>query len=247
MILLAADGSWEFRERRDGEEGFSDESVGSSEEQTCSDDEDEGDTTDSLDSDDHVGLVRFGIEVDTEDEDESEMDREGGLFMIEPGGGTASLADVQAPTSADLATLPSCFLFASAPQTFGDAGGKGKGKEANHEIEDIDEEGEDDHDGRRTSPAMGMFEKKRVLPGRGTKRHQADVCLVIDESDAVAPSPFSKRKGKKRGRQLVRHYISLHCWFSVFLLTFHNNNSSMEVLPLADALTRKFRQPLLSP
>lgn len=63
-------------------------------------DEDDGDTTDSLDSDDHVGLVRFGIEVDTDSSDESDNE------FFNPPPGTISLATVQPPTSADLAALP---------------------------------------------------------------------------------------------------------------------------------------------
>lgn len=68
-------------------------------------DGDDGDTTDSLDSDDHVGLVRFGIEVDTDSSDDSASDETAHLSRRLPPG-TASLADVQAPTCADLAALP---------------------------------------------------------------------------------------------------------------------------------------------
>ncbi|GAA97296.1 uncharacterized protein L969DRAFT_91858 [Mixia osmundae IAM 14324] len=52
------------------------------------DEDDGGNTTDSLDDSDHVGLVRFGIEVD-----EDELDAIKAF---------ASLADVQAPTSAEV-------------------------------------------------------------------------------------------------------------------------------------------------
>ncbi|KAK4056860.1 hypothetical protein OIO90_002110 [Microbotryomycetes sp. JL221] len=66
----------------------------------------EGDSTDSLDSD--IDLIRFGIDVGSSDETESD-NSEVGLYHDEPQ--TTSLADVQAPTVADLASMPRQMLF----------------------------------------------------------------------------------------------------------------------------------------
>ncbi|KAM0787685.1 hypothetical protein ACM66B_003747 [Microbotryomycetes sp. NB124-2] len=62
----------------------------------------EDDTTDSLDSD--IDLIRFGIDVGSSDETETESSEDD-----EPQ--TTSLAHVQAPTVADLASLPRQLLF----------------------------------------------------------------------------------------------------------------------------------------
>ncbi|KAI5478972.1 hypothetical protein MNV49_004375 [Pseudohyphozyma bogoriensis] len=170
---------------------------------------DAGDTTDSLDSDDHVNLVRFGIEDDEEDSD-SEDDDDFGRGMV-------SLADVQAPTTADLASLPQHFLFSSKRgvsvmvrveedgveedevalrEAMFRKAKKGKGRA--YELAEIVEESDRDteREGKaRGNPAMGMFDRKF----RGKK----ELCVVIDESDAVAPSPFSKMKRKKRRHMLT--------------------------------------------
>ena len=167
-----------------------------------------GDTTDSLDSDDHDGMVRFGIEVDSDSSSESESE----YLHLPPG--TASLADVQAPTLADLASLPQ-YLFATAASGVVDGVDvmllddalpdavfegvnrallKGKGR-ATCDPDDETEDDEGQGTARRRSPAMGVF-------GATTDaKRTAD--LVVDESNTLAPSPFSRLKRKRRGRQLV--------------------------------------------
>lgn len=109
--LLFIDGRWTaagFQGSLSGSsEGDSDEDDDEDDDDEMeTDTEDDGDTTDSIDSDDRVGLVRFGIEVEDEatDSECSETD----YYRHAPG--TASLADVQAPTSADLASLPQYLL-----------------------------------------------------------------------------------------------------------------------------------------
>lgn len=192
-----------------------------------------GDTTDSLDSDDHIGLVRFGIEVES-DSDHSSSAGEGGRDYYDgfPLPTTASLADVQAPTSADLASLPPQYLF------FGQGGArptdllsleddttrtdattshvldgvnrslasasknKGKGRARN-----LREEEEDLGKPVPRSPAMGIFDKKEIDSGR---KDGKAVNVMIDGSDTVAPSPFSKGKNrKKRSRELVSIHLLL--------------------------------------
>ena len=196
-------------------------------------DEENGDTTDSLDSDDHVGLIRFGIEVDDSDStlDGFSSENGGGEIIYRHAPGTASLADVQPPTSADLASLPQ-YLFSGFTRDGAAVGmmlnlqeladdpenainhtvdglGVGretavgilagvnrslaKGKGRAREIIEDETEGE----GPGGPPAMGSFIPKEK--GKGT-----ELSLVIDGSDTVAPSPFSKiKKGKKRPRDFV--------------------------------------------
>lgn len=187
-----------------------------------------GDTTDSLDSDDHIGLVRFGIEVES-DSDHSSSAGEGGRDYYDgfPLPMTASLADVQAPTSADLAALPPQYLL------FGQGGARptdllsleedttrAKSSTTSHVLEGVNrslasasrnkgkgraknlrEEDEDLGKPVPRSPAMGIFDKKEVDSGR---KDGKAVNVMIDGSDTVAPSPFSKGKNrKKRSRELV--------------------------------------------
>lgn len=230
LVIVDAWGGVPFRHvDESGSSGDDDES--DFDDQMNYDSEDGGDTTDSLDSDDHVGLVRFGIEVDTDSSSESDSDG-GEFYRFAPG--TASLADVQAPTSADLASLPQ-YLFTGADSLgmtinlqgldddpergireaaegygFGatdngirvvdgqiSAPAKGKGKARIQDIREEDEAGtESDGVGGMKSPAMGCF-------GPADSGRAAELTVVIDGSDNVAPSPFSSKvkKGKKRGRQ----------------------------------------------
>lgn len=200
-------------------------------------DEEDGDTTDSLDSDDHVGLIRFGIEVDSDSTLDGSSD-EAGEVLYRHAPGTASLADVMAPTSADLAVLPQ-YLFSSftrdgaavgmmldlqgleddpeaaITQTADGLGvgrdtaagilanvnrslGKGKGR-ARDLLEVEDDTGAESEGTVGGPPAMGSFMRQDKGKGRGT-----EISLVIDGSDTIAPSPFSKiKKSKKRPRELL--------------------------------------------
>lgn len=212
-------------------EGWGKSSCGSGSDSSDSDDtegyeyfdeEDGGDTTDSLDSDDHIGLIRFGIEVDS-DSTAAGYSSDNGLESIYYPSGFTSLADVQAPTTADLASLPQ-YLFSGPvhddlPVSVDKSNGmpppelhssdpallevvprsqlKGKGRA--HQSENLDESLLES--GGR--PSMGSFMPKES--GRGS-----ELSVVIDGSDAVAPSPFSKvKKGKKRSRDLVRNACAL--------------------------------------
>lgn len=233
LVIVDAWGGATFRHV--DESGSSGDDESDFDDQMNYDSEDGGDTTDSLDSDDHVGLVRFGIEVDTDSSSSSDSDG-GEFYRFAPG--TASLADVQAPTSADLASLPQ-YLFTGADSLgmtinlqgldddpdraireaaegygFGamdnvvegqfSAAAKGKGKARIQDIREEDEAGtESDGVGGMKSPAMGCF-------GPADSGRAAELTVVIDGSDNVAPSPFSKlKKGKKRGRQQLVSPFSL--------------------------------------
>jgi hypothetical protein len=221
-------------------------------------DEDDGDTTDSLDSDDHVGLVRFGIEVDT-DSTAMDSDSDNDFFNLPPG--TISLATVQPPTTADLAALPQARYLLSSnigqengiemmidlhdlerdPSKVISQAAKGLGvnkgtaarilggvdkawlqqgypklkERVNGSIEESsDATAKPSPAGGRLisskinaskigsgGPAMGSFMPKTQAKGKGKAQ---EINMVIDGSDNVAPSPFSKlKKGKKRARDLV--------------------------------------------
>lgn len=218
--LLVADGGWAYQTR-----SLSGSSAGDSDDSAIYF-EDDGDTTDSIDSDDHI---RFGIEG-PEDEDTDSACSETDYYRDAPG--TASLADVQAPTTADLASLPQ-FLFAADsmmidlesfdadPEQALRAAAEGlgvaieekkaaaaakasparppfKGKSKMIDIVEEDEAGTgtDGESGR--TPAMGTFSKT------SSGRSQDCNVVVIDGSDNFAPSPFSKvKKNRKRAGDLV--------------------------------------------
>lgn len=225
IIITIDEGSAWHHERRHGSPSSEDSAEYDDDDMEWSsqgDGEDGGDTTDSLDSDDHVGLVRFGIEVDSDD-DSSSSASESDYPHLPPG--TASLADVQAPTLADLASLPQ-YLFAHVSSGVVDGVDvmlldddardlhtdqsildgvnrallKGKGRAPRIPDIDVEEEGSSDHPTtteRRRSPAMGVFGTKDT--GR-----TAELVVVIDESNTLAPSPFSKLKRSRRhGRHLL--------------------------------------------
>lgn len=97
--VLVADGGWGYQTR-----SLSGSSAGDSDSEMYFSG---GDTTDTIGSEDHI---RFGIEGQEEDEDTDSACSETDLYRDAPG--TASLADVQAPTTADLASLPQ-YLFAA--------------------------------------------------------------------------------------------------------------------------------------
>jgi hypothetical protein len=208
-----------------------------------------GDTTDSLDSDDHVGLIRFGIEVDSssssssssspsDDEDDDFFHKRKGIRAAP---GTTSLADVQAPTPADLAALPkhlfpSTTSLSSPNGTSSDvapsakssidsaapspiiidrprsdsrysAAAKGKGRARVQDLRTEETEGDDTETETDRSPAMGVFNPTASVGKSGG----VPVVVVIDGSDTVAPSPFSKvKKGRKR---LVRPspFLAIAC------------------------------------
>ncbi|ORY92741.1 hypothetical protein BCR35DRAFT_7399 [Leucosporidium creatinivorum] len=217
--LLVVDGGWAHQTR-----SLSGSSAGDSDDSAIYFDDD-GDTTDSIDSEDHV---RFGIEG-PEDEDTDSACSETDYYRDAPG--TASLADVQAPTTADLASLPQ-FLFAADsmmidldsfdadPEQALRAAAEGlgvaieekkavaakasparppfKGKSKMIDIVEEDEAGTgtDGESGR--TPAMGTFSKK------SSGRPQDFNVVVIDGSDNFAPSPFSKvKKNRKRAGELL--------------------------------------------
>lgn len=205
-----------------------------------------GETTDSLDSDDHVGMVRFGIEVDSDSTDDETDGPKGDWANLPPG--TASLADVQAPTLADLASLPQ-YLFAHAATGVVDGldvvlldeaiDRKGKGRAR---VPDIDEEDEDEL--ARGPPAMGVFGAPSDSHG---KKRSADRSVVIDESGTLAASPFSKPKRKRRGRQLVRPLSVLPFVFMLVAKadsgTFHSSTGR----PLAARAPTQKSRPRLAP
>ncbi|KAM0751535.1 hypothetical protein T439DRAFT_212462 [Meredithblackwellia eburnea MCA 4105] len=158
----------------------------------------DGDTTDSLDSE--ADLVRFGIEVDSEAETSSTSESEDPTStVVDSHPSFLALKDVQAPTLAEIASgairnvvTPGAYL---GSQQFSE--GNNVEDEETADDEDEDEE-EEDFPRKRRSPAMGLFGTRH-----GRKR-AAELVVVIDESNTVAPSPFSQlKRGKKRGRHLL--------------------------------------------
>lgn len=214
--MLVVDGGWNHQTR-----SLSGSSAGDSDSEEFY--YEDGDTTDTIDSDE---LVRFGIEVD--DESESGFS-DNDYYNGNPN--TASLADVQAPTSADLASLPHYMLT---------------GVGSHHLMRDIDADPQRQmmatedlgvpvsRDSRkRTAGAaqlvsdsskakrkmVDIMEEDETAAGTGTdgetsktpamgvfskKDRAPELAIVVIDGTSFAPSPFSKvKKNKKRHDHVV--------------------------------------------
>lgn len=215
---LVADGGWNFQTR-----SLSGSSAGDSASEMYFSG---GDTTDSIDSDD---LDRFGMEA-PEDEDTDSACSETDYYRDAPG--TASLADVQAPTTADLASLPQ-YLFADEamlidlasleadPEKALRAAAEGLGvaiQERKAALKaspvrppfvdkgkgKMRDIAEEDEAGTGTDGESGRTPAMGTFSKKGSGRAQDFNVVVIDGSDTFAPSPFSKvKKSKKRVGPLV--------------------------------------------
>lgn len=230
-MKLVADGGWGFQTRSLSGSSAGDDSAS---EMYFSD----GDTTDSIDSDD---MNRFGLEA-PEDEDTDSACSETDYYRDAPG--TASLADVQAPTTADLASLPQ-YLFteidlaaldsaADPEKALRDAAAElevaiqqrkaaknhsspvrppfvahnSKGKGKMRDIAEEDEAGTGT-DGETTA-AGGRTPAMGTFSKKASGRTQEFNVVVIDGSDTFAPSPFSMvKKSKKRAGPLVSFFCRL--------------------------------------
>ena len=213
-MKLVADGGWGFQTR-----SLSGSSAGDSASEMYFSG---GETTDSIDSDD---MNRFGLEA-PEDEDTDSACSETDYYRDAPG--TASLADVQAPTTADLASLPQ-YLFPDEARMVElgaiDADPEKALRAAAEELEiaiqrrkaaarantspvrppivkgkgKMRDIVEEDEAGTGTDGETGgRTPAMGTFSKKASGRSQDFNVVVIDGSDTFAPSPFSKVKKSKK-------------------------------------------------
>lgn len=184
---------------------------------TYGDDNDGGETTDTLDDTDHLGLVRFGIEAVDEDDEEAEealqhamLDRHMsdarnmGLSVSMQAlaeqpelviAKTAKTLGVSVATAAKILTSVGMSLLvengnaSDAERSEAEATSSRASHQNASSRRSIGATGECSISGQ---PILGSFEPNGV----------ADLCVVVGQSELPAPSPFSARK-RRRPRAIV--------------------------------------------